>query len=87
MIAHYLYLVIPEEDSGYDGGDVGHHQRHSYKDPLKLAIFRVREKSIKLFVVFICNKSCNTTYSVTRCTNEVKFIRQKKKFDVALKFF
>ena len=28
-----------------------------------------------------------TSYSVTRCTNEVRFIRQKKKFDVALKFF
>ena len=64
MIDHPLYLVIPEEDSGYDGGDVGHHQRHSYKDPLKLAMFRVREISIKLFLVLICNKSCNTTITL-----------------------
>ena len=26
-------------------------------------------------------------YSVTRCTHEVRFIRQKKKCDVPLKFF
>ena len=39
----------------------------------------------------ICTVLCSNfqipEYSVTRCTHEVRFIRQKKKCDVPLKFF
>ena len=47
-----------------------------------------KKKNFKLLgQLILLEHFTNIYYSVTRCTNEVRFIRQKKKFDVALKFF
>ena len=53
------------------GGDV------PYPPPTKLVVL-----SKLLHLILLMN-----IYSVTRCTHEVRFIGQKKKCDVPLKFF